>query len=41
MGSCVRIELSRRLNRVVPLIDRFCHRLPRRETASPLRGPAF
>lgn len=37
----VRIELSRRLNRVVPLIDRFCHRLPRRETASPLRGPAF
>lgn len=31
----VRIELSRRLNRVVPLIDRFCHRLPRRETAFP------
>lgn len=26
----VRIELSRQLNRVVSLIDRFCHRLPPR-----------
>ena len=31
----VRIELSRQLNRVVPLIDRFCHRLPPRQTAFP------
>lgn len=31
----VRIELSRQLNRVVPLIDRFCHRLPRLSPRDP------